>query len=125
MRIQDSHTYIADLDVAIEHSIGLKNLEKQFGIIRESEVISGSNLAKTFHKVMKDKDYIKRMPREKIEKIHLPAGSDGACHDVALAAERSCGHWRTVSCRRILRRTVWNRGAAAVRGGICVPDRAL
>lgn len=26
MRIQDSHTYIADLDVAIEHSIGLKNL---------------------------------------------------------------------------------------------------
>ena len=38
---------------------------------RESEVISGSNLAKTFHKVMKDKDYIKRMPREKIEKILL------------------------------------------------------
>lgn len=52
-------------------SIGLKNLEKQFGIIRESEVISGSNLAKTFHKEMKDKDYIKRMPREKIEKILL------------------------------------------------------
>ena len=25
--------------------------------------------------------------RKKIEKIHLPAGSDGACHDVALAAE--------------------------------------
>ena len=39
--------------------------------MRESEVISGSNLAKTFHKVMKDKDYIKRMPREKIEKILL------------------------------------------------------
>lgn len=52
-------------------SIGLKNLEKQFGIIRESEVISGSNLAKTFHKVMKDKDYIIRMPKEKVEKILL------------------------------------------------------
>lgn len=52
-------------------SIGLKNLEKQFGIIRESEVISGSNLAKTFHKVMKDREYIKRMPKDKIEKILL------------------------------------------------------
>ena len=52
-------------------SIGLKNLEKQFDIIRESEVISGSNLAKTFHKIMKDKDYIKRMPEDKIEKILL------------------------------------------------------
>lgn len=52
-------------------SIGLKNLEKQFGIIRESELISGSNLAKTFHKLMKDKDYISRMPKEKIDKILL------------------------------------------------------
>lgn len=52
-------------------SIGLKNLEKIFGIIREGELISGSNLAKTFHKVMKDTDYIQRMPREKIEKILL------------------------------------------------------
>jgi len=52
-------------------SIGLKNLEKQFDIIRESEVISGSNLAKTFHKIMKDKDYIKRMPKDKVEKILL------------------------------------------------------
>lgn len=52
-------------------SIGLKNLEKEFGIIRESEVISGSNLAKTFHKVMKDKDYISRMPKEKLENILL------------------------------------------------------
>ena len=52
-------------------SIGLKNLEKKFGIIRESELISGSNLAKTFHKVMKDKDYIVRMPKEKVEKILL------------------------------------------------------
>ena len=52
-------------------SIGLKNLEKQFGIVRESELISGSNLAKTFHKLMKDRDYISRMPKEKIEKILL------------------------------------------------------
>lgn len=52
-------------------SIGLKNLEKVFGIIRESEVMSGSNLAKTFHKVMKDKDYVSRMPKEKLENILL------------------------------------------------------
>lgn len=50
-------------------SIGLKNLEKRFNIFREGEVISGSNLAKTFHKVLKDKEYIERMPREKIETI--------------------------------------------------------
>lgn len=52
-------------------SIGLKNLEKVFGIIRESEVMSGSNLAKTFHKVMKDKDYVNRMPKEKLHNILL------------------------------------------------------
>ena len=52
-------------------SIGLKNLEKVFEIHREGEVISGSNLAKTFHKILKDKDYIKRMPKEKIETILL------------------------------------------------------
>lgn len=52
-------------------SIGLKNLEKQFSISRESELISGSNLAKTFHKVMKDSEYILRMPKEKVEKILL------------------------------------------------------
>ena len=50
-------------------SIGLKNLEKIFDIIREGEVISGSNLAKTFHKVIKDRSYFKRMPQEKIDKI--------------------------------------------------------
>jgi uncharacterized protein YprB with RNaseH-like and TPR domain len=52
-------------------SIGLKNLEKIFDIHRQGEVISGSNLAKTFYKVLKDSDYIKRMPYEKIEKILL------------------------------------------------------
>lgn len=50
-------------------SIGLKNLEKIFEIFREGEVISGSNLAKTFHKVLKDDEYIERMPKEKIETI--------------------------------------------------------
>ncbi|MEQ8153795.1 MAG: ribonuclease H-like domain-containing protein [Clostridiaceae bacterium] len=51
-------------------SIGLKNLEKQFNIERqESDLISGANLAKTFHKVLKDNEYILRMPKEKIEKI--------------------------------------------------------
>ena len=52
-------------------SIGLKNLEKVFDIHRENELISGSNLAKTFHKVLKDKEYIERMPNEKIENILL------------------------------------------------------
>lgn len=55
----------------MKHSIGLKNLEKDFEIHREGEVISGSNLAKTFNKVLKDKDYILRMPKEKIETILL------------------------------------------------------
>lgn len=50
-------------------SIGLKNLEKLFNIHREGDLISGSNLAKTFHKVLKDREYIKRMPKEKIETI--------------------------------------------------------
>ena len=31
--------------------------------------MSGSNLAKTFHKVLKDREYFERMPKEKIEKI--------------------------------------------------------
>lgn len=52
-------------------SIGLKNLEKEFQIFRGSELISGSNLAKTFHKILKDKEYILRMPKEKIEVILL------------------------------------------------------
>lgn len=52
-------------------SIGLKALEKEFGIIRDSELISGANLAKTFHKIMKDNDYMNRMPEEKKEKILL------------------------------------------------------
>lgn len=52
-------------------SIGLKNLEKEFSINRDSELISGSNLAKTFSKIIKDNDYMNRMPDEKKEKILL------------------------------------------------------
>lgn len=52
-------------------SIGLKALEKNFDIIREGELISGATLAKTFNKIMKDEDYMHRMPEEKKEKILL------------------------------------------------------
>jgi uncharacterized protein YprB with RNaseH-like and TPR domain len=55
----------------LKENIGLKALEKKFEILRDSEVISGSNLAKTFSKIMKDKEYISRMPEGKIEKILL------------------------------------------------------
>jgi uncharacterized protein YprB with RNaseH-like and TPR domain len=51
---------------------GLKTLEKLFCIDRdEKELISGSNLAKTFSKIVKDDKYIQRMPKEKINKILL------------------------------------------------------
>ena len=50
--------------------IGLKALEKIFEISRdEDDLISGSNLAKTICKIVKDDDYIFRMPKEKIDKI--------------------------------------------------------
>lgn len=52
-------------------NIGLKNLEKKFEINRESELISGANLSKTFCKVMKDFDYMNRMPEEKRQRILL------------------------------------------------------
>jgi uncharacterized protein YprB with RNaseH-like and TPR domain len=51
--------------------IGLKNLEKIFHIERESELISGSNLAKTINKIMNSKSYFARMPEEKKNKILL------------------------------------------------------
>lgn len=64
-----------DLQKQYEHvkkkSIGLKNLETECSIVRESEVISGSTLAKTFSKIMKDEEYFTRMPEEKKEKILL------------------------------------------------------
>lgn len=52
-------------------SIGLKNLEKEFNITRDSALISGQNLAKTFSKIVKDSGYISRIPEEKKEKILL------------------------------------------------------
>lgn len=55
----------------MKENIGLKNLEKKFDIYRESELISGSNLSKTFCKVMKDFDYMNRMPEEKRQRILL------------------------------------------------------
>lgn len=69
--------YFISIDLQKEYektkktSIGLKALEKEFGIIRDSELISGANLAKTFNKIMKDEDYVNRMPEEKKEKILL------------------------------------------------------
>lgn len=50
-------------------AIGLKDLEKIMGIHRESESISGSTIAKTFQSIMKDPDYINRIPQEKIERL--------------------------------------------------------
>jgi uncharacterized protein YprB with RNaseH-like and TPR domain len=55
----------------IHSSIGLKALEKEFGIERNSDVISGSNLARTFSRIIKDSEYIRRMPEDKKEKILL------------------------------------------------------
>ncbi|KGK87552.1 ribonuclease H-like domain-containing protein [Clostridium sp. HMP27] len=69
--------YFTHIDLQKEYekckgvNIGLKALEKEFEIERESELISGQNLAKTFGKVIKDREYINRMPTEKKEKILL------------------------------------------------------
>ncbi|MFA9397087.1 MAG: ribonuclease H-like domain-containing protein [Clostridiaceae bacterium] len=60
-----------EYEKANKSSIGLKNLEKEFLIDRGSELISGSNLAKTFSKIIKDEGYFERMPEEKREKILL------------------------------------------------------
>lgn len=64
---------LVDLQKEYEHrfhrNIGLKNLERLFRIERHGELISGMTLAKTFSKIIKDRDYIARMPREKILKI--------------------------------------------------------
>ncbi len=54
-----------------KEGIGLKNLEKIFEIEREGALISGSNLAKTISKIIKDKEYFSRMPKEKKDKILL------------------------------------------------------
>ncbi|GAA0177026.1 ribonuclease H-like domain-containing protein [Clostridium sediminicola] len=73
----DIDSYYKKIDLQREYekvigvNIGLKNLEKKFNIEREDNVISGSNLAKTFCKVMKDSDYMNRMPQEKKDRILL------------------------------------------------------
>ncbi|ARC85152.1 hypothetical protein RSJ17_11925 [Clostridium argentinense] len=56
---------------SMKTSIGLKNLESKFNITRESEIISGSNLAKIFSKIINDEEYFNRMPMGKKEKILL------------------------------------------------------
>lgn len=50
-------------------NIGLKNLEKIAGIDRKNELMSGVTIAKTFAKIVKDKDYINRIPEDKVKKI--------------------------------------------------------
>lgn len=60
-----------EYEIQTKSHTGLKALEKIFNIQRDSELISGSNLAKTFGKIVKDDTYIDRMPKEKMEKILL------------------------------------------------------
>jgi uncharacterized protein YprB with RNaseH-like and TPR domain len=71
----EEHFFHIDLQKQYEKEkhvcIGLKALERKFSIFRDTELISGSNLAKTFSKIIKDNDYIRRMPNEKKEKILL------------------------------------------------------
>ncbi len=50
-------------------NIGLKSLEKIAGINRKNELMSGVTIAKTFAKIVKDNDYINRIPEEKVKKI--------------------------------------------------------
>ena len=54
---------------SIKENIGLKNLEKIASIERKSEVVNGITIAKTFAKIVKDKDYINRIPEEKVKRI--------------------------------------------------------
>ncbi|MGE4282403.1 MAG: ribonuclease H-like domain-containing protein [Clostridia bacterium] len=51
------------------NTTGLKNLEKVFGISRGGELISGSNLAKTFGRILKEPGYGQRISKEKVDKI--------------------------------------------------------
>lgn len=73
-------------------SIGLKNLEKEFDISRGSELISGSNLAKTFCKIVKDSEYAARMPEEKKQRIMLYNEQD------VVSLFHICNNWNKVLC---------------------------
>lgn len=74
--------YFKSIDLQKEYEkitgkvIGLKNLEKIFNISRESELISGATLAKTFYRIIKDDNYFDRMPDEKKTKILRYNGQD-------------------------------------------------
>lgn len=73
----DIKKYFKEIDLQKEFSkissnrdnIGLKNLEKIAGIDRKNELMSGVTIAKTFAKIVKDSDYINRIPEEKVKKI--------------------------------------------------------
>ena len=73
----DIKNYIEEIDLQKEFSkisnnkdnIGLKNLEKIAGIDRKNELMSGVTIAKTFAKIVKDYDYINRIPEDKVKKI--------------------------------------------------------
>lgn len=58
-----------EYETKFKKNIGLKNLERLHNIERQGELISGMTLAKTFSKIIKDRGYFDRMPREKIMKI--------------------------------------------------------
>ena len=69
---KDEFTHVdlqREYEVRFKKNIGLKNLEKLYSIERKGELMSGMTIAKTFSKVISDKDYIERMPKEKIRKI--------------------------------------------------------
>ena len=73
----DIKSYFKEIDLQKEFSrlsnskenIGLKNLEKIAGINRKNELMSGVTIAKTFAKIIKDSDYINRVPKDKISRI--------------------------------------------------------
>ncbi|MFD3156351.1 ribonuclease H-like domain-containing protein [Haloimpatiens sp. FM7330] len=88
------HENFKEIDLQKEYEkvtkscIGLKNLEKQFEINRESELISGQNLARTFKRIVKDSDYTRRMPDEKKEKILLYNEQD------VISLFQICTNWK-------------------------------
>lgn len=57
-----------EIEKAFESKTGLKATETILNIDRTDD-ITGSNIAKTFSNIMKDKDYINRMPQSKVNKL--------------------------------------------------------
>lgn len=58
-----------EFEKSTKEGIGLKDLEVIFDIERESEVIKGSNIARTFGKLFRDKEVPYSIPKEKQDKI--------------------------------------------------------